>query len=75
VSDLFQAKILDLGIQFFQNQYQRFVEHCEKTCINRRLNLSDVSFLVMIILAKTRDEWGEKDCLNIVQELGQGQHC
>lgn len=40
---LFLAKISDLRIQFFQNQYTRFVDYCEKYCTNRILNLVDVS--------------------------------
>jgi hypothetical protein len=43
LSALFYAKIADLGIQFFQNQYTRFAEHCEKYCINRKLSLIEVS--------------------------------
>ena len=41
---LFRAKTADLGIQYFEGQYLRFVDYCQKYCVNRRLHLVDVMF-------------------------------
>jgi len=40
---LFRAKIVDLGITYFENQYSRFVDYCQKYCVNRKIYLVDVS--------------------------------
>jgi len=42
---LFRAKTADLGIQYFEGQYLRFVDYCQKYCVNRRLHLVDVMFM------------------------------
>ncbi|CDW86885.1 UNKNOWN [Stylonychia lemnae] len=39
---IFQARNLDLGLSFFDQQYQRFKDYCQKTCINRKIKLMDL---------------------------------
>jgi Ran GTPase-activating protein (RanGAP) involved in mRNA processing and transport len=42
----FQARCLDLGIDQMESQFEKFKDHFDKYCINRKLNLSDMNFSI-----------------------------
>jgi len=47
---LFEARNIDLKLGFFDEMFMRFKEHCNRKCINRKIRLEDVRYLLLNLL-------------------------